>query len=260
MFIVGDSVTQVAQVSNGEEWYAYLEKEFKNFELFVYGGGGYGSLQEFLVLDDFIDEIRPDVILWQFCSNDYANNVYELDIRSYPYNNHAVRPYLEGEEIKYRLPLPLPVLREYSFIADRVLKIYDRYMWKTTTNDLAEYVERRKLEALEMSNAEKEAVEALQRRAFDVTNKILGKVRDRAGKVPIYLFQGCGPVTERERSICEMHNLTCMPGITDAVKAWERAGYQVKVRNDGHWNKLGNELVGRSLVDYFRGNKILSDR
>ncbi len=59
MLIIGDSFTEMNWVSNGEEWYSYLEKEFGNLELFVYGGGGYGSLQEFMVLDDFIDIIRP---------------------------------------------------------------------------------------------------------------------------------------------------------------------------------------------------------
>jgi hypothetical protein len=31
-------------VSNGEEWYAYLENAFPAVEWFVYGGGGYESV------------------------------------------------------------------------------------------------------------------------------------------------------------------------------------------------------------------------
>jgi len=100
-------MTEAYQVSNGEEWYAYLEGHFSNVEVFVSVVEGYGSLQEYLVLDDYIDTIKPNLILWQFCSNDYDNNLYELDLAGYPYNNHGLRPYLEQGAIVYRLPLPL---------------------------------------------------------------------------------------------------------------------------------------------------------
>ena len=57
--------------------YAYLEKEFSHINFFVYGGGGYGSLQEYMIWDDYIDEIDPDIVIWQFCINDYWNNSYD---------------------------------------------------------------------------------------------------------------------------------------------------------------------------------------
>jgi alkylation response protein AidB-like acyl-CoA dehydrogenase len=41
----------------------------------VYGGHGYGTLQEYLVIDKYIDEIKPDLILLQVCSNDFTNNL-----------------------------------------------------------------------------------------------------------------------------------------------------------------------------------------
>jgi len=66
LFILGDSFTEMEYVSNGEEYYAYLEDTFNNLELFVLGIGGYSSLQEFMVLDYFFDIIKPDLILWQF--------------------------------------------------------------------------------------------------------------------------------------------------------------------------------------------------
>ena len=108
VLIIGDSFTQMVQVSNGEEWYAYLERAFPDIAFYVFGGGGYGTLQEYMVMDDYFDEIRPDAIIWQFCRNDFHNNYYELDRKDYPYNNHFIRPYLENGNIVYRLPLPFP--------------------------------------------------------------------------------------------------------------------------------------------------------
>ena len=70
VLIIGDSFTEMCYVSNGEEWYAYLEKEFPDTLFYVFGGGGYGTLQEFMVMDDYFDKIKPDAIIWQFCGND----------------------------------------------------------------------------------------------------------------------------------------------------------------------------------------------
>ena len=81
VLIIGDSFTQMVQVSNGEEWYAYLERAFPDIAFYVFGGGGYGTLQEYMVMDDYFDEIRPDAIIWQFCRNDFHNNYYEMAIK-----------------------------------------------------------------------------------------------------------------------------------------------------------------------------------
>ena len=105
VLIIGDSFTQMTYVSNGEEWYAYLERAFPDIAFYVFGAGGYGTLQEYMVMDDHIDTIKPDAIIWQFCSNDYSNNDYELDYKEYPLNNHATRPYWENGAVVYRLPL-----------------------------------------------------------------------------------------------------------------------------------------------------------
>src|SRR5262245_4004353 len=181
-FVIGDSITQATQVSNGEEWYSYLENQFRNIELFVYGAAGYGSLQEYMVLDDYIDRINPDIILWQFCTNDYWDNLYELDSWRYPYNNHAVRPYLEEDQIVWRLPLPFPKLRQYSFIGDRLLKKYDLFKIRHAEEDLVAYRRR---------TAEPESVarrNLLKAKSYLVTREIMKKVKSRAKETPIYLF------------------------------------------------------------------------
>src|SRR5262249_39998242 len=107
VFILGDSFTEMGLVSNGEEWYGYLEKAFNTVEWFVHGTGGHGSLQEYMVLNDYIDQIKPNLILWQFCPNDYADNFYPWDRKTYPHNNFGIRPYLEHGQIVYKLPMPL---------------------------------------------------------------------------------------------------------------------------------------------------------
>jgi hypothetical protein len=257
IFIIGDSCTQMNWVSNGEEWYSYLEKEFNDIEVFVFGGGGYGSLQEFMILDDFFDAIEPDLILWQFCSNDYWNNLYELDISSYPYNNHHIRPYLEDGAVVYRLPLPLSVIRKYSFVVDRILSIYDRYKLDKATKNFDDYLKKREESKRRTSNAEKKYEMQLEQKAYVVTNTILGKVKKRVGDVPVYMFNACGELGEKEQKLCDMNKFICIANVSENVHSKEQQGYEVTVVNNRHWNKLGNELAGKELVAYFKKNHIL---
>ena len=250
VLIIGDSFTQMTYVSNGEEWYAYIEQAFSDIVFYVFGGGGYGTLQEYMVMDDHFDNINPDAIIWQFCGNDYANNYYELDKRGYPFNNHFVRPYLENNDIVFRLPLPYPQLREYSFLADRLLHIYDRKHRRDATKDLSEYRKRRDKKRNSLSLQDKRALELDNSKAVDVTKILVEKVRSRSGDIPIYFFNSCGKFTDNHRSICDAGGFRCVDDIGDYMKKIEDSGIQTKIENDGHWNYSGNQYAGEKLAEY----------
>lgn len=251
LFVIGDSFTEMPYVSNGEEWYSYFENQVSNIELFVFGGGGYGSLQEYMVFDDYIDSIKPDVMLWQFCGNDYSNNFYDWDLSGYPFNNHMVRPYLEEDRIVYRLPLPYAKFREYSFIADRLLKEYDGLMWRRTTQDLSAY-----LRSTTELHAASEKL--FKEKAYHVTLKIMKKVKERAKEIPIYLLNTCNNPSEHEYKICSETGITCFPGLAKYMDE-KRDGREIRVPNDGHWNKLGNQLAGERLIRIFRDLDIVKE-
>ena len=250
--IIGDSMTEMFWVSNGEEWYSHLENEFADTNFFVFGGAGYGSLQEFLILDKYYDEIEPDYVLWQFCSNDPHNNLYDLDIQSYPFNNHMVRPYLEGDEIVFRLPLPFSSVRSLSFVADRLLVIYDRNKWEEATQDIDAFLDKREREKERWSNWKKHKYEKLHSEAMDVTAQIMGKVRERVSKIPVYLFNLCRRLSEIDKRICEEQNFECIDGIYAHASALEEEGNYLRVVNDRHFNKEGNQVIGEWLVQYFK--------
>ena len=85
--------------------------------MFAYGTGGYGTLQEYLVLDEVIDEIQPTMILWQFCTNDFINNDHDLEVASTLNNNGWIRPYWEKGQAQLRSPKRTGVqVREYEEI------------------------------------------------------------------------------------------------------------------------------------------------
>jgi hypothetical protein len=256
VLIIGDSFTHMPWVSNGEEWYAYLERDFEEWEFFVFGSAGYGSLQQFLVLDEFFDTINPDVILWQFCTNDYGDNLYALDREEFPLNNYAFRPYLEGDEIVYRLPLPLTSVREVSVFADRVLAIYDRHRQEWVGSDRDRFVQDRTREREAWPDEKKRHREALLREALEVTSRIMTKVRRRVSETPVYLFNPCAPISDEDRKVCAVARYECIEGVYEHVLEMERAGKELAIVNDGHWNREGNQIVGEWLASYFKARGV----
>ena len=79
ILIIGDSYTHAINISNGYTYYDYLARHHPNIEVFSYGCLGYGFIQEYLILDRYFNFIKPDIILWQFCSNDLSDNCFELN-------------------------------------------------------------------------------------------------------------------------------------------------------------------------------------
>jgi hypothetical protein len=255
VFILGDSLTEMVQVSNGEEWYAYLEKDFDTVEWFVYGAGGYGSLQEYMVLNDYIDQINPNLILWQFTSNDYIDNSYVWDRKYYPYNNFGVRPYLEHGEIVYRLPMPFPFLRKYSKVADLLLSIYDGKM-----KERARAIPRTLIHSDKIFDTDSPLTEQEKNELYRVTLEILRMARERARGIPFFLFHHSGSQRDdREQSLCVEAGMTCIPGVAEHLERQKADGVTIGVVDDGHWNKVGNRYVGEYLVQFLRHNPVAQE-
>ena len=240
VLVVGDSFTHMQWVSNGEEWYSWLEKEFPDVELFVFGSGGFGTVQEYLVIDDFLDRIQPDLILLQFCRNDFKNNLYHYDLANYPHNNHGVRPYLEGDDIVWRLPLPFAGIRASSFAADRLLAVYDALRLRHVQRNQAAYRRRNK-------ERQEHLWKVFGDDAMAVTNKLFSRLKKRVGGIPVYVM---APDNSGE-TVSRNHGF---PFISMAeINDWGiQHGRMVVIPNNGHWNRLGNRLVGERLIEFLR--------
>ena len=97
VMFVGDSFTHAVQVSNNKTYYGILGDALP-IEVFAYGGGGYGTLQEFMIINKWLDVVKPDMVILQYCSNDFINNHFELELRSNRNNNGMRRPYLTNRD------------------------------------------------------------------------------------------------------------------------------------------------------------------
>jgi hypothetical protein len=255
ILVLGDSSTQAFQVSDGNAYYDILRKGRDDIEIFAYGSGGYGSLQEFLMLDAFYDKIRPDIILWQFDGNDLVNNSFDLESKSHD-NNLMTRPYLINGKIEWRYPVQsghwATRLAQSSYVL-RLLQVSGR---ASAQKFLVHQTE------LLLREDNPFFVEAVE-----VTAEIMRRVKVRADKTPIVAFciRGQGLQASIYERICRELNMHFVPGVTEAVLKEETRGIAVSGMKDGqevdsHFNSLGHEIMGRVLFEYLESNGLFSRR
>ncbi|HSG27357.1 MAG TPA: SGNH/GDSL hydrolase family protein, partial [Candidatus Krumholzibacterium sp.] len=79
VLFLGDSFTHAVEVDDDSTFYSIVSRDLE-VEPFVLGVGGYSNLQELLMLKKHVDEIVPDMVVLQFCSNDFVNNHLGLEI------------------------------------------------------------------------------------------------------------------------------------------------------------------------------------
>lgn len=108
ILFLGDSFTGDPFTGNKEMYFsvvksALLEKYHKDVEIFAIGGGGYGTLQEYLMVKEQINIIKPDIFVLQFSDNDFMNNLLEWEAQGIVRNQCFYRPYYSGKtgEIHY---------------------------------------------------------------------------------------------------------------------------------------------------------------
>jgi len=232
---IGDSYTQAREVSDGNAYYDLLS--CGGGALFVYGAGGYGSLQEYMILDRHLDEIRPTVVIWQFSPNDLINNLWELESRSLINNNRMERPYWESGEIRMRYPSRSPWMRHTMlgrWLAARVGIIRaDRLSQVSVEYRLDEYP-------------------GLLQKAVAVTDDVMAAVRARTGDVPIVAFEAAhfDPFGDSFEQIAHRKGLVFVAGIPAALEKARSEGIRVDgAPKDGHWNATGHLIAGGILRD-----------
>lgn len=253
VFFVGDSFTYRDKDLKGRMYYDVVGQNI-DIEPFVYGGGGYSTLQEYLAIDKYIDEIKPDLVVLQVCSNDFINNSWELERRSYMHNNYTVRPYYEGGKIKYRFPRGPVFLRQYLIPYSRLAYFFAVKI----DRKLADLAGKGRLKTIEnyIETGDTELKEF--KRSADTTEELIGVIRKRCGKTPIIAFSTFDdePYSGRFKLIFRRLDIDFLTDIPKLAWDAERRG---KVRNNDHWSEKGHAACGTYLAEYIRTN-FLKDR
>jgi len=252
IFVLGDSFTQGTTVNDGYPYYEYLQKNHDNIEIFAYGAGGFGSLQEYMILEKYFDMIKPDLIIWQFCPNDLINNSQALEALSLYNNNQNTRPYFDYKTGKISLLYP----RKFVGWADKfiqhsnLLKLLSLRLG-ILSGDVSGSIEN----YLKMDDPL--AIETIR-----TTSAIMGLVRKKVGNIPIISFQ-----TDNEQikwsgnafsGISSEHSIHYIDNVPEVLLEADAKRIPIYGPDGSHWNETGHSIVGKRILDYLLENDFLT--
>lgn len=248
LLIIGDSVTQANCVSDGSTYYNYLQKHSDNIEIFAYGGGGYGTLQEFMIIDSYFDIVRPDLILWQFSANDFINNDHYLESMSYANNNKKIRPYLINEKIEYLYPTQDygPIYKFINFFY--IFKILDIRLSIL-------FAERHDSIESELSPLHPAFI-----KSYTTTAQLIGKIMQRINGTPFVAFSATKPkwIGNSFENLSVEYNFYYISDIPIIIQDNKNSGIKVDGSPyDPHWNNVGHAIAGERIFDFLYENNLI---
>jgi len=245
ILFIGDSSTQALDVSNDKTYYGLL-KDAMPIEVFAYGGGGYGTLQEYMILDEYIDIIKPDVVVMQICSNDFINNDYELEVRSSKNNNGMRRPYMTQKgNIVYALPKPIPWLRE-------LINNHSRFLYFVVSR-IDRLRAKRSVSVEDIIRKEGRSF-PLFIESVEITEQIFKKIKKRIpAKTPLYIFSidDKSPYYNEFKRMLDENGIALIDSVPQALKRAEQNGIAVRASDKAHWNETGHQIIMNELMRYF---------
>ena len=241
VLFVGDSYTQAKDVSNDKTYYNVAKRHFP-MEVFAFGAGGYGTLQEYLVLDEHLDEIKPDVIVWQFTPNDFIDNDPVLDSRGGGVKM-GTRPYLVDGSVKYVQSDPAINRILYNaaeITSSRLLRILHNRVFLLTRARGALYDEMEEIGRDHSGFA----------RSYSTTQNIMQMVLERADGAEVVAFsvRDQAPFYQAFRNMMKGLGIGVIEEVPEALNAAENSGVEIRALDGGHWNEKGHEIVGTAIA------------
>jgi lysophospholipase L1-like esterase len=243
VLFLGDSFTHAVRVSNDKTYYALL-KEALDIEVFALAAEGYGTLQEYMMLDKFVDEIQPDLVVLQLCNNDLINNSYDLELVSGSNNNGLRRPYLKDDEIVYRTPSNFAAVREFA-------ANYSHFLYFIISK--IDIVNANPADPSEEIIRKQGTNYPLFRESVGITEQLIRKIRERIpASTPVLAFDNDGavPYYDELRRISEKNGIHFIASPAKALADAEHQGIVVKERDNAHWNNAGHQIVADALQPY----------
>ncbi len=247
ILVIGDSFTDGMGVPEENMYYRVLAGRL-GADLFIYGGVGYGTLQEYLVLEKYYDQLHPDLVILQTYSNDFINNSWELESRSFRNNNQMIRPYWRNGKIEYLYPCAWGrqkfILSSYSRLFYRIFHSLQKwYTLLAKKHYFAMHTVEDIIEGEGGANFKDFRV------SVNTTELLMRKIKDKAAQTPVIAFatDNIEPYFKMFDEIFKRSHITFIDGLPALLVHNENLGVSLFLKN-GHWNKAGHKIVGDFLA------------
>ncbi len=238
ILVIGDSFTQADHVSDNEPYYAYLE-DIPNVSVFVKGVNAWGTTQEYLFLNKSYDMLKPQIIILQFCDNDFINNDYNLEQRTYWQNIARIRPYFEHGKFIYKNP----ALIQLPLIGDSQLQRFINYKYDALVEKTISHDDNLELKIFADQYAVKDFNASIQ-----TTDALIALFSARANHSKIFSFNACIWLSDESAytRIMVRHNITVINvAPTLRTLALNNTVYTL----DYHWTPIGHKAAGMIMRD-----------
>lgn len=240
ILFLGDSFTHAHEVSTGKAYYDVFEEKVQGqFSVYAAGVGGFGNLQEFMILQSIYQAVQPDIVVWQLSGNDVSDNVYRLDNASW-YNNQRPRPYLDlhSEEIVIKNPgfWFFDWILGFRFVYQRLLILDTKY--KLGINSFLNSF-------IALSPVEKEKN---TKYGLKVLEKVLMMAIEEYPSTEFYGFAVDNIFEDEYKNIFWKAGANYIPKLYDQVDEVEGSNC---APHDSHWNHKGNRVAGDLLSHFF---------
>lgn len=246
ILLIGDSFTEGCGVKPENMYYKFIG-DILDAEMFVYGGGGYGTLQEYLALEKYFDKIKPDLVMIQVASNDFINNSYELESKSFRNNNQGVRPYWRDGRIEYLFPRSYGrqrvILQNHFRVFHKFFRFAENICHFLAVKDLLPTVE---------DKIGREGINYKDfREAVNATNVLVGKIKEKAKQAPIVIFTSDDnePCFGIFKDIFQKNGIPFIGSIPQALRDKEKNGEKLRLKDGVHLNENGHKIAGNLLAD-----------
>lgn len=241
VLFLGDSYIACAQTSDDKTFYKILGDSLP-VEIFAYGAAGFGSTQEYLIAEHYLPEIKPDLVVWEMCSNDFVDNYWELEKRS-GYHVRMKRPYMmEDGSITQQLAIEWPrSVKRYShflyFLIQRVGGLLGTFD-KPPAHPAEQYI------------AEQNLAYEPYAKSVQMTNAVYRKMKTLTQsntQLVVFSADSFNPQYDQFAKLCADNGIPFLAGLDAYVRQAEAAGECTRTNDGYHWNDRGNQLVAEFL-------------
>ncbi len=238
ILFVGDSYVQSVEVSDEKTFY-HIIGDSLDIEVFAFGQAGYGTLQQKIILDQYVGIINPDLILLQTCDNDLIDNHAPLEYNS-SYKVGLRRPYYDKKgNISYHKAMPRwqEIIDKFKFLG--VLR-------KKIMNTVAD----KDAKSSQVLMAELGEDYIPYKESLEITKKVLEDIKSSLGETSIVAWSA----SAYEPQLTAFETMSLAAGIPfeahmgKRIQEYKWGGKNVLTQDGYHWSELGQEKIAEMLI------------
>ena len=252
ILVIGDSFTNMPYASNDKMWFSVFADKFKkktnsNIYIETIGAGGYGNLQQFLLLEKMYKDFDPNFVVMQICNNDFMDNTYEWVVKNRNKNQFLRSPYLKNDLIFYDKSLFSIFYKSIFYENIRLVSRIDLFISITLY----------KIYYLVNKKTSYDVDIEIKNNSIKITDRIFKKIKNFFNDKDVFVIN-CSQDNRypfNQWSKIALNNEMIPLNIFNSFKYSDNIFY----KDGGHFNELGNyqigEIVGNKIIKFYNLNK-----